>query len=225
MLILAFLGFTNFAHGLPLNDKILHLVCLCLATTVVYFVFDVEEDARRIWFWRHSPLIFTAIICFVFGGVVSEIVQSLLPHKEFQVGDVAANLIGSSIGLWTAYYLERYYRRRQEISRLYRPISLDPEEFSESDLEDDEASSTMLLPTHHGRSNQGQGKGKAAAFTFTREEGRIRLEDVWDEREEIFGIGDESDDEDGQKAHGSPATHGVNTPPPPAGPRIVVTRS
>ncbi len=98
MLILAFLGFTNFAHSLPLNDKILHLVCLCLATTVVYFVFDVEEcvspllffihlintftrfrDARRIWFWRHSPLIFTAIICFVFGGVVSEIVQSLLP--------------------------------------------------------------------------------------------------------------------------------------------------
>lgn len=101
---------------------------------------------------------------------------------------------------------------------------MDPEEFSESDLEDDEASSTMLLPTHRDRSNQGQGKGKAAAFT--REEGRIRLEDVWDEREEIFGIGDESDDEDGQqKAHGSPTTHGVNTPPPPAGPRIVVTSS
>ena len=43
MLMLAFLGFTNFAHSLPLNDKILHLVCLCLATTVFYFIFDVEE--------------------------------------------------------------------------------------------------------------------------------------------------------------------------------------
>ena len=46
MLMLAFLGFTNFAHSLPLNDKILHLVCLCLATTVFYFIFDVEEYVR-----------------------------------------------------------------------------------------------------------------------------------------------------------------------------------
>jgi len=137
------------------------------------------------------------------------------------MGDVAANLIGSSIGLWTAYYLERYYRRRQEISRLYRPISLDPDEITDSDLEDDEASGTMLLPTHHDRSALGQGKGKTAAFS--RDEGRIRLGDVWDEREEIFGIGDESDDEDGRKAHGSSSARDVNSPPPPAGPKIVVT--
>ena len=43
MILLAFLGFTDFARALPLNDKILHLVCLCLATTVFYFIFDVEE--------------------------------------------------------------------------------------------------------------------------------------------------------------------------------------
>ena len=40
---LAFLGFTNFAHSLPLNDKILHFVCMGLATGVFYFIFDVEE--------------------------------------------------------------------------------------------------------------------------------------------------------------------------------------
>lgn len=106
---------------------------------------------------------------------------------------------------------------------MYRPISLDPDELSESDLDDDEASGTMLLPTHHDRSTQGQGKGKASVFS--RDEGRIRLEDVWDEREEIFGIGDESDDEDGQKAHGGPSARGDNTPSSPAGPRIVVTSS
>lgn len=100
---------------------------------------------------------------------------------------------------------------------------MDPDELSESDLDDDEASGTMLLPTHHERSTQGQGKGKGAVFS--RDEGRIRLEDVWDEREEIFGIGDESDDEDGQKAHGGPAPHGDSTPSSPAGPRIVVTSS
>lgn len=27
-----------------------------------------------------------------------------------------ANLLGSSIGLYTAYYLERYYRQRREVS-------------------------------------------------------------------------------------------------------------
>ena len=27
----------------PLNDKNLHLICLCLATPVFYFIFDVEE--------------------------------------------------------------------------------------------------------------------------------------------------------------------------------------
>ena len=43
MLILAFLGFTNAAHGLPVNDKLLHFFCLCLATGVFYFIFDVEE--------------------------------------------------------------------------------------------------------------------------------------------------------------------------------------
>lgn len=43
MLILAFLGFTNAAHGLPINNKLLHFFCLCLATGVFYFIFDVEE--------------------------------------------------------------------------------------------------------------------------------------------------------------------------------------
>ena len=43
MVALAFLGFTNFSHGLPFNDKMLHFVCLMLATGVFYFIFDVEE--------------------------------------------------------------------------------------------------------------------------------------------------------------------------------------
>ena len=47
MLTLAFLSFTGFAQSLPLNDIIIHLVCLCLATTVFYFIFDVEEYVGR----------------------------------------------------------------------------------------------------------------------------------------------------------------------------------
>ncbi|TDL24247.1 hypothetical protein BD410DRAFT_820404 [Rickenella mellea] len=201
MLLLAFLGFTNFANALPLNDKILHLVCLGLATGVFYFIFDVEEEARRIWFWRHSGLILTAVTCMFFGGIVSEFVQSLLPYKEFQIGDVVANLLGSGIGLYVAYYLERYYRHRREISRLYRPISLDPDDPPESDEDED---AQMLLPLHHG----GQPPSPATGNKATKD-GRVRLGDVWNDSEELFGIGD-SDEED-------------NTPKSAAGPKIIVT--
>ncbi|KAI0339809.1 hypothetical protein BDW22DRAFT_1360828 [Trametopsis cervina] len=185
MVILAFLGFTNFAHALPINDKILHFVCLMLATGIFYFIFDVEEDARRIWFWRYSPLIFTGIVCFFFGGILSEVVQSLLPYKEFQFGDIVANLLGSSVGLYIAYYLERYYRHRREISRLYRPLNPD-EDILSDDEEDDLEAGTQLLPT---QSRPDATSAKAAP--------KSRLADVWDEGEELFDIGGDSDDEAG----------------------------
>ena len=59
MLVLAFLGFTNFSQSLPLNDKLLHFMCLGIATGVFYFIFDVEECASRLACLRidsHHPL-------------------------------------------------------------------------------------------------------------------------------------------------------------------------
>ncbi|KAJ7632683.1 hypothetical protein FB45DRAFT_913155 [Roridomyces roridus] len=178
MLTLAVLGFTNFSRSLPLNDKALHFLCFCIATGVFYFIFDVEEDSRRIWFWRHAALIFTGVVCFFCGGILSEFVQSMLPYKEFQIGDVVANLLGSSIGLWASYHMERYYRKRREIARLYQPLDVG----SMSDSEDeDEASGTQLLPTHNPAPKGGAQK--------------THLTNVWDAREELFGIGDDEDDE------------------------------
>jgi hypothetical protein len=97
MLVLAFLGFTNAAHALPVNDKVLHFVCFGLATGIFYFIVDVEEcvraqtagwarltehsEARRIWFWRHASLMFTAFVCLFCGGVMSEFVQGMLPVR------------------------------------------------------------------------------------------------------------------------------------------------
>ena len=52
MLLLAFVGFTNVSHSLPLNDKFLHFTCFCIATAVFYFIFDVEECAFPISFQR-----------------------------------------------------------------------------------------------------------------------------------------------------------------------------
>ncbi|KAF9650868.1 hypothetical protein BDM02DRAFT_1211069 [Thelephora ganbajun] len=187
MLVLAFLGFTNFSHSLPLNDKLLHFMCLGIATGVFYFIFDVENDARRIWFWRYSPVIFTGFVCFFAGGIVSEVVQSMLPYKEFQIGDVVANLLGSSVGLYVSYYLEKYYRHRREISRLYRP--LDTDYLSDGEDEDDLEAGGVQLQT----ASQQQPKSSTNKIPET---GAIRLGDVWDEREELFGVGRDSDEED-----------------------------
>jgi len=211
MITLAILGFTNFSRSLPLNDKALHFLCFGVATGVFYFIFDVEEDARRIWFWRHSALIFTGFVCFFCGGILSEFVQSMLPYKEFQFGDVVANLLGSSIGLFASYHMERYYRKRREIARLYQPL----DSGSMSDLEDDEDGplGTQLLPTHHSPAAAPKSAQKSA-----------RLTNVWDEREELFGIGDDEDDEDA-------ATPGSQVGPPPSQPatpnvpKIFVTAS
>jgi len=184
MLLLAFLGFTNFVRRLPMNDKILHFICLGIATGIFYFIWDVEEDARRIWIWRNAGTILTSIICFFFGGIVSEIIQSMLPYKEFQIGDVIANLLGSALGLWVSYHLERYYRHRREISRLYRPVAVDEEEiFSDSDSEASPRH-VPLLPTH-----------RPVKPTAPKLQNHIRLNNVWDESDELFNIGEEDDDD------------------------------
>ncbi|KAG2121346.1 hypothetical protein BD769DRAFT_1478950 [Suillus cothurnatus] len=212
MVILAFLGFTDFSRALPLNDKFLHFTCLCVATGVFYFIFDVEEEARRIWFWRHSGLIFTAVICFFFGGFVSEIVQSMLPRKEFQPGDVVANWLGSTVGLYLAYYIEKYYRSRREIARLYRPLETDDISDADDASDNEETSGTQLLPLYSHPSAPSKSKPVKVA----------RLHDVWDEREELFDIGNDSGEEDGA---GTPrplheSFQDVPTLPPP---KIIIT--
>ncbi|KAI9455456.1 hypothetical protein BJY52DRAFT_1098012, partial [Lactarius psammicola] len=197
MLTLGLLGLTNIAHSFPLNDKLLHFFCMGIATGVFYFIFDVEEEYRRIWFWRHCPMMFTVFVCFILGGIVSEFVQSLLPYKIFQFGDIVANLLGSGIGLYVAYHLERYYRQRREISRLYRPLSGSNSSLNlDSDTEDE--TGTQLLPLYNKpetppsavfpQNKTKKGKGRARS-------GSLALGDVWDEREELFGVGEDDDDD------------------------------
>ncbi|KAJ3834617.1 hypothetical protein F5878DRAFT_630054 [Lentinula raphanica] len=212
MFCLAILGFTNVSHYFPLNDKFLHFICFLIATTVFYFVFDVDEEYRRIWFWRHSGLIITGFLCFFCGGILSEFVQAMLPYKEFQIGDVIANLLGSSLGLYAAYHMERYYRHRREISRLYRPLDMD----ALSDEDDDDTAGTQLLPTHNPPQRKGPNANKS-----------VRLTDVWDEREELFGLGEDSEDDDDDDE----GENSNNKPTLPVGhhhqslPKITVTAS
>ena len=84
---------------------------------------------------RHVALILTWFVCFIGGGLGSEIVQSALPYKSFQWGDVLANFFGSALGLFVSYHAEKRHRLRREIARLYEP--LDQELYGDEEEEDD----------------------------------------------------------------------------------------
>lgn len=36
-------------------------------------------------------------------------------HKEFDIGDVVANLLGSTVGLYISYHLEKHYHHWREV--------------------------------------------------------------------------------------------------------------
>ena len=102
----------------------------------------------------------------------------------------------------------KFDSRCLQISRLYRP--LDTEAISSDDEEDEgDVGGTQLLPLHYQpRAPRTPSKGARPGPTKP-----TRLSDVWDEREELFDIGEESDDEESR-------TGGAPPPPPP---KIVVT--
>jgi len=139
------------------------------------WIWDIDESARRIWGWRHASAILTGIVCFGFGAIGSEFIQSLLPYKTFQIGDVIANILGASLGLYLSHALERRHRRRRELARLYTPLNpadgypSDDEEdahgpgsgrqlFGASDgrVWDDSASEIFMLEDDEERSERGQ---------------------------------------------------------------------
>nr|XP_031860203.1 uncharacterized protein CI109_004335 [Kwoniella shandongensis]KAA5527275.1 hypothetical protein CI109_004335 [Kwoniella shandongensis] len=99
---------------LPINDKALHFFGLGFATFLIYFVIDVPDgQARRVWYLRRAPLLFTLATSFFIGGI----------WKTFQFGDIVANLFGSTVFLYLAHLAATRIRKRQELSTLYQPLS------------------------------------------------------------------------------------------------------
>lgn len=151
LILLGILGFHPRGQTwIRINDKILHFICFFLATAMFYMIWDVDEPARTSRLWRNASLLLTGITCFLVGGIGSEIVQSLLPYKVFQIGDIVANLLGSSLGLFFSYHMEKRYRARRELERLYAP--LDIEEYG--DLDEDECDEGQELGDVSDRGTQ-----------------------------------------------------------------------
>ncbi|KAI9633620.1 uncharacterized protein MKK02DRAFT_38278 [Dioszegia hungarica] len=123
ILLLGVLGMAPLPE-LPVNDKALHFFGMGFATFLVYFIIEVPETtSRRIWYIRRAPLILTLTTTFLVGGIMSEFVQSMLPWKTFQTGDILSNLLGSTLFLYLAHLLHQRHRRKSEISSLYQPLS------------------------------------------------------------------------------------------------------
>ena len=80
--------------------------------------------------------------------------------------------------------------RFAQILRLYQPLETDV-------ISSDEEEGTQLLPTH----TQLHQSKTFQNSKFSR--GPTRLGDVWDEREELFDIGGDSDDDDDRDRRGS----------------------
>ncbi|KAL9935015.1 hypothetical protein V8E36_006091 [Tilletia maclaganii] len=185
VVVLAMLGLLGFhPHAqeyVTINDKALHFLSFFVATCLCYGLFDVDESARRIWVWRHFPLLFSLITCLLVGSIGSEFVQALLPFKTFDPLDIVANLVGSSLGLVLSYHAERRYRARRELERLYQPLDADDEDAFELDLEfglgddeDDEDGGGDAFGSKRrlrGASFEGQRSGDGAG------PGRLRSED------------------------------------------------
>lgn len=70
-----------------------------------------------------------------------------------------------------------------QISRLYRPLDT-ATPFSD----DEDEGGTQLLPTHKNSTLQGYKRGQKS----------LQLADPWDEREELFGVGDDSDQDEAE---------------------------
>jgi len=84
-----------------------------------------------------------------------------------------------------------------QISRLYRPLSAT---VSEYEIDEDDDDDMQLLPTHSTYQNKS----------------KVRLTDIWDEREEPFEIGE--DEEEGRQ-------EASTSRPQPLAPRIVISHS
>ncbi|KAG8788092.1 hypothetical protein FRC16_001454 [Serendipita sp. 398] len=114
-----------------------------------------------------------------------------------------ANVFGALTGLFLGYRLEKYYRFRREVARLYQPLG-------ESEAEDD--SEEELLPTHNAS------KGNSSLDGGDPRKNKMRLGNVWDARED-FDIGSPSDPESDEE------TPGRRKPTDPSTPHIVVSQS
>jgi VanZ family protein len=107
LVIAAYVGLTKLQLSVLVNDKLLHFVTFFLLTVVFYWIVDTT---------RRRTLHMTLMVCTGVLGVGSEFVQSFLPNdRDFDIFDIAANIIGSLAGVaLCSWYHQRMLDRRRQ---------------------------------------------------------------------------------------------------------------
>ncbi|KAL7272124.1 hypothetical protein RUND412_005080 [Rhizina undulata] len=123
-LLSAYLGFANVK--VPVNDKALHFVTFFALTLIFYWI--LETSRRRV-------LNITLVTCTLIGGIGSEFAQSFVPYREFDLLDIAANLVGSGLALGICAWYHKRMMERKRGAKKYQPVATEDDDGGE-ELED-----------------------------------------------------------------------------------------
>ncbi|SGY82190.1 BQ5605_C009g05551 [Microbotryum silenes-dioicae] len=215
LLVLAALGFhptlaSKISPPVPFSDKLLHFVCLTAASAQFYAIWNVDQAVRTSWHWKHWNELVSILVCGIWGSIGSEFVQSLLPYKTFQWGDVVANILGTTLGITLSRSWTRHREKAQQLRRLYQPLHLEESDDALDD-EDDADDGSILASSIAGErmeeeegtrreSGMGQGMVGGGVDVGGRKGSRKKRSESnpWDDAEDtgsIFGVGFEEEEE------------------------------
>ncbi|KAH8915303.1 hypothetical protein BT69DRAFT_1289031 [Atractiella rhizophila] len=158
----------------PLNHLLLHFLTFLTLTTCLFYSISLPsttststtQTTRFSPLFRRLPLLLSASLS-SFAAITTELIQSLLPYKSFDVLDVLSNLAGAGLALLVCTYAEKRRRERRELSMFYQPLRLEDEEEDEDEVDE---------------------RMWQSSFEQAREE-----ENPWVSAEDVFSLGDEEE--------------------------------
>ncbi|KAK9238678.1 hypothetical protein V1525DRAFT_400223 [Lipomyces kononenkoae] len=131
VLLLLLSAYLGFAPIVVQHDKILHFVFFFALTTLFYWIVDTS---------RRRLINATIVVCILVGGIGSELVQSFVPYREFDIYDIVANVIGASLALALSSF---YHKRMLERKRAQKYSAVQTQD--EPDLEQGDTSEDVNM--------------------------------------------------------------------------------
>ncbi|EGG07041.1 uncharacterized protein MELLADRAFT_55946 [Melampsora larici-populina 98AG31] len=139
IIILTLVGFNPALNAWVLfPKKLFHFISFTIVTGLFYSILDVDQSSQLIWYWKHFNSICTTTICFLLGGIGSELIQVFLPWKVFSWGDLLANEAGCLVGYHLSRSLHKQYQHKRELASLYQPLVNESGMLDEDEEEDEE---------------------------------------------------------------------------------------
>lgn len=104
LLVSLITGISLYPSGMAGNDKLLHFG----AYLVLFISLDLAYRAGR-------GLLGKLLLLFACSLLI-EVMQSFIPHRQFSLGDLVANLAGLLLGLAVAVSVGRFLQARDRLS-------------------------------------------------------------------------------------------------------------